>query len=312
MAEPTEQTPKPIAEISHAPSAFESFLDRNQKSMILLALVLALGGGVWVVMQGMKEGAHLDAGMALVDAEDLAAMQDVVKNHADTPSAPTAALLLSDLQWDEGQQSSSLETLREEIAANPDHPATAPARARLGARLLEQGETEAAKAAFQEILDRPAASYLAPYALTSLAEIARESGDIDGAKKLLAEATDNYPANPLGSNAGQAAQFVSFEMPEEIDPPAPEPDPTGPADTDPDMGDAGLPDPDLSTPIELDPANPLSGGGSNPLLDNLTGGAAGGEDEAMEPEETAPTDPPSDEDEAPADGTDDSAPAEGE
>lgn len=267
MAEPTPEHTGAIAEISHGPSAFEQFLDKNQKLMIGVALGIAVAAGGWVVYDGMKEGERLAGGQALVSAEDLSSLEAVVKEHAGTPAAPSAAVLLSDEQWDQGQQSAAIETLRGEIDANPDHPASIPARARLGTRLLQQGDTDGARAAFQQIIDNPEASYFAPYALFSLSEIDRQAGEIDLAKARLEQSSENYIGNPLNQISGQAARFVAFEMPEEIDPP--EPEPTTEVSMDPDM--PPVPDIDLSTPVELDPTAPTSGGSGNPLLDNLSG-----------------------------------------
>lgn len=313
MAEPTSDSASPIAEISHGPSAFERFLDRNQKSMILLALVIALGAGAWVVYSGMGEGKRLTAGQALVDADDVAAMQEVAENHPGTPAAASAAVLLSDMQWDEGQQSAALETLQAEIDANPEHPATIPARARLASRRLQQGDVEGAKAGFQDLIDRPGASYLAPYALMSLSEIARDQGDVEEAQELLERASENYPDNPLRSITTQAATYVDFEMPEAIDPPEPEPL----EETDTTLPDG--PEPDLSQPLELDPTAPGAGSG-NPLLDNLTGAGAGGEDTGEEAApgtdagtEDSPLEEPADAGAEPAEGeAEESAPASGE
>ncbi|MCH7225873.1 tetratricopeptide repeat protein [Haloferula sp. A504] len=277
MAEPTSDHASPIGEITHGPSSFEQFLDRNQKAMIVLGLVLALGVGAWVVISGMEEGKRLAAGEALVGADDVSAMQDVVKNHPGTPAAASAAVLLSDMQWDEGQQSAAIETLRGEIEANPDHPATVPARARLATRLLQQGDRESASARFEEIVERPDSAYLAPYALLSLSEIAREEGRIEEAKELLERAAEDYPDNPLRWLVTQAISYVDFEMPEAVDPPAPIEEPADPS------GDLA-PEPDLSTPVELDPTSPGAGSGTgNPLLDNLTGGGEATDDSPAAP-----------------------------
>ncbi|MEM1084515.1 MAG: tetratricopeptide repeat protein [Verrucomicrobiota bacterium] len=221
MADPTPQDPSPIAEISHGPSAFETFLDQNQKKLILLGVLIALGMGAWVVKEGMQDGAYLAAGNDLTAASDLASLEEVVKNHANTPSAASASVLLSDAQWEQGQQDASIATLEAEIAANPEHPATAPARARLAARLHEQGKTEEAKAAYQAILDQPTAAYFGPYALISLGHIAKAEGDLEKAETLYTQAREGYPDNRLASEAAKAEQFANFKMPEEIDPPEP-------------------------------------------------------------------------------------------
>lgn len=265
-----ENDPTPIAEISHGPSAFEQFLDRNQKSLVVVGILLALAAGAWVVMDGMKQGARQAAGNALVDATELDAMEAVVADHADTPSAPSAEVLLSDLQWEQGQQTAAIETLRAEIDANPDHPATVPARARLGARLKAQGDLDAAKGVFEDLVQAPEASWVAPYALLSLSDIARSQGNQEEAESLIKQAADAYPASPFSQQVQQALQFVDFKMPEEVDPPAPEP-----------AADADLPEiPEV--PDTMDPAS--SGTPSNPLLEALDPGTS---DEAPEAPDSA-------------------------
>ncbi|MFC7338556.1 tol-pal system YbgF family protein [Haloferula chungangensis] len=224
-------------------------MDKNQKKLIILGILIALGLAAWVIKEGIREGDYLSAGNALVAAEDAAALEDVMKTHAATPSAASAAVLLSDSQWEQGQQDDSIATLKAEIAANPEHPATAAAYARLAARLSSQGKTEEAKAAFQDIIDRPQARFFAPYALISLGQIAKGEGDIEKAKDYFRQASEGYPGNPLASAASRALQFADFKMPEEIDPPAPEATP-----------EAGGVD-----ATEFNPSA-LSGGQANPLF----------------------------------------------
>lgn len=65
MAEPTANDARPIAEISHGPSAFENFLENNQKLLIALGILIAVGTGGWIVYQGMEEGKRLEAASAL-------------------------------------------------------------------------------------------------------------------------------------------------------------------------------------------------------------------------------------------------------
>ena len=273
MAEPTAPDSSPIAEISHGPSAFETFLDNNQKKLIILGILIALGMAAWVVKEGIREGNYLSAGNALSAADDTAALEEVMKNHAATPSAASAAVLLSDSQWQQGQQDDAIATLKAEIAANPEHPATSAAKARLAARLDSQGKTDEAKAAFETLLDRPQAQFYAPYALISLGQIAKAEGDIDKAKDYFTRASEGYPGNPLSSAAVQALQFVEFKKPTEIDPPAaPEvtPEASGVDNT------------------EFNPAA-LSGGQGNPLF---PGTEAPVTEEIPETETPAPVAPP--------------------
>jgi len=275
MAEPTANEARPLAEISHGPSALENFLDKNQKLLIAAGILIAVGTGAWVVYQGVEEGARKAGGEALSAAADISALEEVISSHADTPAAGSAAVLLSDRQWEDGQQEAAIETLRSEIAARPDHPASLPARARLGARLAAQGRNDDAATTFEGLLAQPESRYLAPYALTWLAQIAKEQGNAEQAEKYLAEATDNYPQNNLTSTAREADQFLHFEMPEAIDPPEPPP-----IDEESGTDSAGV-DPTMGT-----------GPSGNPLFDTLNA------DPVEDTESEAPAPPVEDEPEA--------------
>ena len=91
MAVEQDDTPRPLAEISHGPSAFEAFLDRNQKGMIVLGILIAIAGGAWIVFKGMQESKAYGAGEDLSKAESLADLLEVPKKHAGTPAAGSAA-----------------------------------------------------------------------------------------------------------------------------------------------------------------------------------------------------------------------------
>jgi len=122
-----QETPVPLAEISQGPNAFEQFLDRNQKNIIILAILIAIGVAAFVIYRGIETSRQETAGAALNKAEDLAALQAVITEHADTTAARSAMVLLADRQWTEGQQDAAKETCPK---FNPSTPG-APARSRM-------------------------------------------------------------------------------------------------------------------------------------------------------------------------------------
>ena len=261
MAEDTHQAPTPIAEISNQRSSFDGFLDRYFKLMVIVGVLAAVALGISVLMQAVKKGEEKAGGNALVSASTAGELQGVVQDHAGTPAAVSAQILLSDRQWEENLQPMAIETLKAMIQEHPDHPSVIPARARLGSRLKAMGNTDEAREIFRSLADEPAASYIAPYALLSLAEIAAANGDQEGAQKLI----DEVSSGDVSSyNQGIATynRFISFQMPEEIDPPAPEE--TSDSTDQTDSGD----EVDLSGEMVLDPTQ--DSGSANPLLENLT------------------------------------------
>ncbi|MEI6675773.1 MAG: tetratricopeptide repeat protein [Verrucomicrobiota bacterium] len=213
--------PRPIGEISQGPSAFEQFLDRNQRNLVILTILIALAAAGWVVYRGIVRSKEHSAGAELSKAEDTAALQSVVKDHAGTAAADSAQVLLAAHQWQEGQQDAAVTTLKSFIAANVDHPARPTAQASLGTKLQTQGKLADARKVFQELADDPAARFLAPYALLSLGDMAKAAGETAQATKFYQKAKTDFPDSSFSSAIAQRLSLLQAQMPVEIAPPAP-------------------------------------------------------------------------------------------
>lgn len=239
MSVDSPETPVPLAEISQGPNAFEEFLDRNQKSLIVLAILLAIGTAAFVVYQGIEKSRQNTAGEAFTKAADSAALQAVINEHAGTQAAHSATVLLADRQWADGQQDAAIGTLRSFIAANPDHPAHPAAQASLGAKLMAQGKSEDAIGIFQHIVDEPEARYIAPYALISLGDIAKVGGDVQKAETYYNRVKSDFSESVFVETATRRIATLKAKPPVEIEPPpAPKPETdSAPAAT----GDASMP-----------------------------------------------------------------------
>ncbi len=264
MPEDTSDTPQLLGEISHGPSAFEQFLDRNQKGLIIVSIVAALAGGGVVVYRGIKTSKERDAGALLLKAEDLPTIQSIGKDFPGTAAAGSAVLLGAEKQWEEGQQDAAIDALKSFIQTSPDHPAWASAQASLGSKLLSQGKTGDAEAAFQAIIGNPAGKYIAPYALSQLGDIARLAGDLDKASTYYEKAKADYTTNNFTNTlAVQHLLNLKAKAPVEIDappPPPPAPDEVKPAN----LGDLpGLMQPSPGLPqgletVPIEPPNPAA------------------------------------------------------
>jgi predicted negative regulator of RcsB-dependent stress response len=216
-SEPTSSHTGPLAEISHGPSAFEAFLDRNQKNLIILAILLAIAAAVYVVYDGVKQGAVESAGAALNKAGDLASLQAVAADEG-TAAAATAKALLANLQWSEGQQDDALKTLQDLIADHPDHPAAESAKASLAAKLMAQGKIEEAKKQFQAVADS-SDCYATPFALISLGDLASAAGDSTNAVEFYKKVQQDFPGNAFADTASRRLASQNAKSPVEIDPP---------------------------------------------------------------------------------------------
>ncbi|MGC4013803.1 MAG: tetratricopeptide repeat protein [Luteolibacter sp.] len=226
MPKDIQDTPQLLGEISQAPSAFEQFLERNQKGLVVVAIVAALAGCGWVVYRSKKAGEEQDAGSALIKAESLTDLQAISKTYPGTPAAGSAIVLTADKQWADGQQDASIESLKSFIQNNPTHPAKASAQASLGAKLMAQGKNAEAETAFQAVLSDSTGRFLAPYALTQLGDLAKLAGDLDKAKGYYDKAKNDYGDNIFSGIASQHLLILKAKAPTEIEPRQVTPPPT--------------------------------------------------------------------------------------
>ncbi len=216
-----ETAPSPIGEIEQGPSKFEQFLDRNQRWLVIGGIVFVIVVLGYVALRTIREGQRRDAGAALVTADDLTALLDVVKTHAGTPAEESARLLSAEALWKDGRQDESIAALREFLAQSPNHAGAPTTRASLGSRLMAQGKYDEAKKELQPLLDNSEARFLAPFALICLGDIARVEGDLDQAEHHLTRARDEFPENLFASEASRHLLLLRAKSPVEVDPPPP-------------------------------------------------------------------------------------------
>lgn len=214
----TDHLDRPIAEISHGPGKFEAFLDRHQRAVLVLAILLVLGAIAWIILRGIKDGAERDAGASLVAATDLAGFQATAKDHPGTLAGGSAMLRAADLQWADGQQEASVTTLKTFLEQYPKHPGRANARASLGSRLLHLGRGEEAANELNAVISDPEAQYLAPYALLALGDASWKAGQLDKAEQSYTRVTTEFAESPFAMGADRRLKLLKSAPPTAIDP----------------------------------------------------------------------------------------------
>lgn len=225
-----QKSSAPLAEISNGPSAFDQFLDKNQKNLVALALLLALAGIALVIYRGIDKSNEETAGMALVKSRDAASLQKVIDEFPSTSAAASAMLLLGNQQWEENQQDAGISTLQKLIAEHPGHPAIPGAQASLASKLMTQGKTAEAIKLFETISNSSAARYIAPFALISLGDLAKSAGDLTKAEEYYSEVKTKFPDSPFTQISGSRMGNLKASAPSEIEPPpAPAPPPAADA-----------------------------------------------------------------------------------
>ena len=253
MSADLKETSVPLAEISQAPNAFEAFLDRNQKGVAALAVLLVIGAIGAVIYRGIETSRQESAGVALTKAEDVAAFQAVVDGNQNTAAAGSAMVLLANSQWTASKQDDAIATLRKFLSSYPEHPARPSAMASLGAKLMSQGKSGDAVKVFEELVADPAAKFIAPFALISLGDIAKASGDLEKAGVSYAKVKGDFPDSSFSETAVRRIATLKAKPPVEIEPP-PAP-PVVPTPGAPD-GITPPPTPGAPTVVEIPTPNP--------------------------------------------------------
>jgi TolA-binding protein len=259
MSADLKETSVPLAEISQAPNAFEAFLDRNQKGVAALAVLLVVGAIGAVIYRGIETSRHESAGAALTKAEDLAALQAVVDGNQGTAAAGSAMVLLANSQWTANKQDDAIATLQKFSSSFPDHPARPSAMASLGSKLMAQGKTGDAVKVFDELVADPAAKFIAPFALISLGDIAKAAGDLEKAGVSYARVKGDFPESSFSETAVRRIATLKAKPPVEIEPPPAPPAPVVPPAAPTPGGPDGLsvtPTPDTPTVVEIPTPSP--------------------------------------------------------
>lgn len=211
----------PLAEIAHGPSKFEQFLDNNQKLLLVVAVLIAVGTAAFVVLKGVEKGKQETAGASMIDAMSTDDLKKMIDEHAGTQAAKSAQLLLADNQWNTGQKEASISTLREFLAKQSDHPAAPTAKASLASKLMALSKTDEATPLLQDLVDDPQARYLAAYSLISLGDIAAAAGDSEKAKSHYERVIAEYSDSDFASSAHGRLRDLGAVAPTVI--PKPEP-----------------------------------------------------------------------------------------
>jgi predicted negative regulator of RcsB-dependent stress response len=234
MSADLKESSIPLAEISQAPNAFEQFLDRNQKSIFVFAILLIIAAIAAVVYRGVEASKAQSAGIALIKADDVPAYQSVIDSNPSSPAAGSAMILLANAQWSSGKKDESIATLRKFIAEYPTHPALYTAKASLGTKLISQGKSGDATTVLEEISTDAPGNYMAPFALISLGDIAKNAGDLEKAESYYSK-VQKFPDSNFITTATARLTTLKSKAPTEIEPPpappAPPTDAAAPAST---------------------------------------------------------------------------------
>jgi tetratricopeptide (TPR) repeat protein len=255
MSENNEQSPdngpSPIGEISQEPSAFEAFLDANQKKLILLGILAVICLVVYVIWTGLGRKAAAAVAKARTSPD-----YELVSQEYDGKSAGGSAILLkSQLLWGDQQQQEAIEALETFVSKYPEHPAVGSAYASLGSYQQQLKRLDKAKEAFKEAVDSESAA--SSLALLSLGDLELQAGEDENAEGIYKEIISKYESSHLQvkSMAQARLKLINVKSPTEKKSEPAQPTITPEATTSPITvpGITPAPTPEISQPVEKTP-----------------------------------------------------------
>ncbi len=227
MSENTDQNPEkgpsPIGEISQEPSAFEAFLDANQKKLIIVGILAILCLVGYVIVTGLQKKAEEDAAAAFADARTVPQYEAVSQEYAGENAGGSALFAKAQLLWSDQQQQEAIETLETFVSEYPEHPAVGSAYASLGSYQQQLENLDKAKEAFQNAADSESAA--SSLALLSLGDLALQAGEDEKAEEIYNKIVSEYETSHLQvkSMAQNRLKLINVDSPVEKAPEPPKP-----------------------------------------------------------------------------------------
>lgn len=246
----------PLAEIAHGPSKFEEFLENNQKLLLLITVLIAVGTVVFVVMRGVEKGKQEAAGASMIDAMNAEELEKVIDEHAGTQASKSAQLLLADKQWSLGEIDAAIATLREFLADQADHPAAPTAKASLASKLVVEGRSNEAVPLLEDLIDDPQTRHLGAYALISLGDIAAAAEKQDKAMRYYDRVIADHSGSDFVTTANSRIRDLGAVAPTVVATPEPLEDEKTRTPTETPTGTPEQADSTLEGEITLEPTKP--------------------------------------------------------
>lgn len=205
-----------LGEISHKPPFLEVFLDRHQKTIIIVAIALIVGVLVYVISSGIQESKEQSSGRMLMKADDLSSLEKIVKEYSGTAAALSAKFRLANLQWEQGQQDEALKALESLASEAKNHAIYPMVKISLSDKLASQGKYDQAIEILHVITGDPSYKFMAPYAWISIGDINAKQGKKEEAADAYGQIKRDYEKSSFQTEATKRSLLVKAETPQEV------------------------------------------------------------------------------------------------
>lgn len=211
--------------------AWEQFLDKNFKKLVLLFIAIIAALIVLGLGRHFSHQAEVKAGEAFVAAKTVEELDAVISAHKGGRAAGNAMLQKAELLWEQNKKTTSVDILRDFISSQKDHPLLPQALIGLGTKLEALGQRGEAKPVFERVVNEFGKTDLAALAEIHLGDIAWADGKEDEAKKIYeglpAKFASSSTDNPFLSQGESRLEWIASKLPtKEVDgPPKPKVEP---------------------------------------------------------------------------------------
>lgn len=191
----------------------ELFWQKNRSAILLggaMILVVAAAVALWLFSQHRARRA---AEALFAEAQDPAAWREVIAKYPKSISAANAHFLLADALRSQGKFDESSALYREFLATFPTNPLAGGAQLGLAENLAAAGKKNEALAALREVQAKDSSSYAAPFAALLEGRTFVRMGELDEARKVLANLVSTYPQSPAGRTAGVQLDAIAPFLP---------------------------------------------------------------------------------------------------
>lgn len=201
---------KAIGEIELGPSRHEQFLNAHYKKLMWGGIALGIISGSVIayfshvndekqaaaaqVVTAMKANGPAD--VALPADYDAAALAAVQTEHADSPSAATAALMEGLSKLDGAEKEAGIAKLKEVAAKSDNLLIRSRALSAVASTLMTDGKDAEAAAAWEQVANMGDSPYRA-LAYMTLGDMARSAGETEKARAYYTDAETKCPTSPL-------------------------------------------------------------------------------------------------------------------
>ncbi len=168
------------------------FWIRFQKEIALFLALAVLGGAAYAGYSFYVDRRDATAATALAEAKTVQDYQKVIDQYSNTPSGPSAYLLLAEAQRKDKKLAEANVTLQSCVAKYPQHQLVPAAQVAMAGNLATLGKVDEALANYQKIATSFPKSYIAPFALIAQVELLKTKGRTDEARRVCEQIITNY------------------------------------------------------------------------------------------------------------------------